>query len=123
MRATRTDRRREAFVAKCETYLQRGVGLVIVDMVTTRAANLHDALMARVSPTAPVWGERLYCSAYRPSGKNGSAQLTVWQEALALGAPLPTAPLWLLYGPTVPVHLEAIYEDTFRQLRLPTEAP
>jgi hypothetical protein len=114
---------REAFTAKCETYLQRGVGLVIVDVVTTRAANLHDGLMARVSPIAPVWGERLYATAYRPSGKNGSAQLTVWQEKLAIGSPLPTMPLWLLHGPYVPVHLEATYEDTFRQLRLPTEGP
>lgn len=114
---------REAFIAKCETYLQRGVGLVIVDLVTTRAANLHDALMARASPTAPVWGERLYATAYRPTGKNGSAQLTVWQEALAIGSPLPTVPLWLLHGPCVPVYLEATYEDTFRRQRLPTEAP
>ncbi len=114
---------REAFIAKCETYLQKGVGVVIVDLVTTRAANLHDLLLARVSPTAPVWGERLYVTAYSPRGKNGSAQLTVWQEKLALGAPLPTMPLWLLYGPCVPVHLESTYEDTFRQLRLPTEEP
>ncbi len=56
---------REAFIAKCETYLQRGVGLVIVDAVTTRAANLHDGLTARVSPTAPVWGERPYATASR----------------------------------------------------------
>ena len=114
---------REAFTARCMTYLQRGVGLVIVDLVTTRASNLHDALLARVSPTAPVWGERLYATAYRPSGKNGSAKLTVWQEALALGAPLPTVPLWLLHGPVMPAHLEATYEDTFRRLRLPTEEP
>lgn len=114
---------REAFAAKCATYLRRGVGLVIVDLVTTRAANLHDALMARVSPTAEVWGERLYATAYRPAGKNGSAQLTVWQEALALGTPLPTVPLCLLHGPCVPVHLEASYEDTFRRQQLPTEEP
>lgn len=114
---------REAFIAKCETYLQRGVGLVIVDLVTTRAANLHDGLMARISPTAPVWGERLYATAYRPTGKNGSAQLTVWQEALAIRSTLPTVPLWLLHGPVVPVHLEETYEDTFRRLRLPTEGP
>jgi hypothetical protein len=114
---------REAFVAKCETYLRRGVGLVVVDPVTTRAANLPDGLMARVSPTAPVWGERSYATAYSPRGKNGSAQLTVWQEALALGSPLPTMPLWLLHGPCVPVRLDATYEDTFRRLRLPTEGP
>lgn len=114
---------REAFVAKCETYLQQGVGLMIVDMVTTRAANLHDALMSRVGPAAPVWAERLYVTSYKPTGKNGSARLQVWQEALALGNPLPTMPLALLGGPIVPIHLETTYEDTFRRQWLPTEAP
>lgn len=115
---------RESFVAKCETYLQNGVGLIVVDPVTTRTANLHDELMARVGgPETAASGERLYATAYRPSGRNGSGQLTVWKEKLSLGAPLPTLPLWLLHGPCVPVHLEATYEDTFRRLRLPTEAP
>jgi hypothetical protein len=114
---------REAFVAKCETYLQSGVGLVIVDAVTSRTANLHDELMARIGPGVAAWGERLYTTAYRPTGKNGSAQLTIWQEPMALGSPLPTVPLWLLHGPYVPVYLEETYEETFRQLRLPTERP
>ncbi|MBP3960285.1 hypothetical protein J8F10_34085 [Gemmata sp. G18] len=111
---------RDAFVAKCETYLQSGVGVVIVDVVTARTANLHDDLMARISPGVTTWGERLYVTAYRPTGKNGSAQLTVWREGQTLGAPLPTAPLWLLHGPCIPLPLETTYEDTFRQLRLPT---
>jgi hypothetical protein len=115
---------REAFVAKCETHLQGGAGLIIIDPVTTRAANLHDELMDRIGgPAAAVSSERLYATAYRPSGKNGSAELTVWREALALGAPLPTLPLWLLPGPFVAVHLESTYESTFRRLPLPTEGP
>lgn len=32
-------------------------------------------------------------------------------------------PLCLLHGPYMPVHLEATYEETFRQLRLPPEEP
>lgn len=126
MSESNKDRResREAFVSKCETYLHGGAGLVIVDAVTVRGGNLHDELMARVGPPDRVaWGERFYVTAYRPTGKNGSAQLTVWEEPLALGAPLPTVPLWLLHGPCVPVFLEATYEDTFRQLRLPTSEP
>ncbi|QJX00746.1 DUF4058 domain-containing protein [Frigoriglobus tundricola] len=69
---------RESFVAKCETYIQNGAGLVIVDLVTTRSANLHDELMARVGPADyTAWGERLYATAYRASGKNGSGRLTI----------------------------------------------
>jgi hypothetical protein len=115
---------RESFITKCESYLKNGAGLIIFDAVTTRTANLHDELMARVGrPDRAAWGERLYATAYSPRGKNGSAQLTAWREKLTLGLPLPTMPLWLFRGPVVPVHLEATYEDTFRGLRLPTEEP
>ncbi len=40
--------RRDAFVCKCAAYLQQGVGLVVVDTVTDRRANLHDELLARL---------------------------------------------------------------------------
>ncbi len=33
---------RRAFAAKCSSYLQLGIGLIIVDVVTERLANLHD---------------------------------------------------------------------------------
>src|SRR5262249_45239820 len=36
---------RRAFAAKCASYLQQGIGLVIVDVVTERLANLHDELI------------------------------------------------------------------------------
>jgi hypothetical protein len=36
---------RRAFAAKAAAYLQRGIGLIVVDIVTTRHANLHDELM------------------------------------------------------------------------------
>jgi hypothetical protein len=114
---------REAFVAKCESFLQQGVGLVIVDPVTGRTANLHDDLMARLrGPAREPWGPHLYATAYRPTGRNGTGQLTIWREELGIGRPLPTMPLWLLNGPYVPVLLEETYERTFQQLRLPTDS-
>jgi len=36
---------RKAFVAKCASYLHRGIGVAIVDIVTNRHANLHNELM------------------------------------------------------------------------------
>src|SRR5262249_69539 len=36
---------RRAFAAKCASYLHQGVGLVIVDVVSERRANLHDELV------------------------------------------------------------------------------
>ena len=48
---------REAFVSKCAAYLHEGVGLVVVDIVTTRHADLHAALAiyrARFQPSAQL---------------------------------------------------------------------
>src|SRR6266568_3115244 len=37
--------KRRQFAAKCATYLSRGVGLIIVDVVTSRPGNLHNELI------------------------------------------------------------------------------
>src|SRR5688572_11386097 len=37
-----------AFLAKCRTYLEEGVGLLLVDIVTDRQGNLHNELMAAI---------------------------------------------------------------------------
>jgi hypothetical protein len=47
---------RRLFAAKCATYLSRGVGLILVDVVTMRKSNLHNELvkllgLARISHT------------------------------------------------------------------------
>ena len=39
---------RRAFVAKCAAYLQQGIGLIVVDVVTKRHASLHAALLNRL---------------------------------------------------------------------------
>src|SRR5581483_6562091 len=82
---------REAFVSKCAAYLQQGLGLVIVDVVTGRRANLHRELVARLHPAAGAPSEcDLYAVAYRPVRQGGEPALELWEEPLALGNPLPT---------------------------------
>ena len=44
---------REALVSKCEAYLQSGVGLVLVDVVTDRSGDLHRELLAQVGAGDP----------------------------------------------------------------------
>lgn len=44
---------RRAFVAKCAAYLQRGIGLIVVDTVTTRQANLCADLLRFLAPDEP----------------------------------------------------------------------
>ena len=109
---------REAFVSKCATYLQAGVGLVLVDVVTERSADLHRELLARLglSDTGP--GPVLSGSAFRPVERDGVRVLDVWLEPISVGQVLPTLPLWLRGGLCLPVALEAAYERTCIEQRV-----
>jgi hypothetical protein len=114
---------RIAFISKCETYLQSGAGLVIVDVVTGRQSNLHDALVERLAPGAvPFPIGDLYATAYRPLQRNTHANIDIWQHTLAIGGPLPTLPLWLRNGPSFPVDLALTYERTCREQRIQRRA-
>lgn len=60
---------RETFAAKCAGYLRHGVHLVMVDIVTSRSANLHAELfdLIRVKGRSAAWrpATGLYAVAYR----------------------------------------------------------
>jgi hypothetical protein len=113
---------RDAFVSKCASYLQEGVGLVIVDIVTSRRANLHDALLTRLhNGGAPTLGTDVYAVAYHPVERDGRSEFDFWAHNLHLGQPLPTMPLWLRGGFRVPVDLEAAYLRTCRVQRIPPD--
>jgi hypothetical protein len=110
---------RQAFVAKCAGYLQEHVGLVVIDVVTTRRANLHAGLLELLS--APL-GEAIFpdldCVAYRMRSNGPRPQLDFRQFPLAVGESLPTqVPLWL--GTiTIPLDLEKSYQETCAVLRI-----
>jgi hypothetical protein len=110
---------RDAFVSKCQALLQQGVGLVVVDIVTDRRANLHNELLARLqAPDDAGLTVDLYAVAYRPVSREGEPKLDLWPEGLEVGRPLPTLPLWLPGGLSMPVELEATYERTCLELRV-----
>lgn len=114
---------RAAFVSKCETYLQQAVGLIIVDVVTERKANLHNELLARLSApeeASPIEAG-LYTTAYRLVERDGQPSLDVWEEILTVSRPLPTVPLWLQGGLCLPVDLNGTYERTCREQRIPDQ--
>jgi hypothetical protein len=115
---------RDAFVSKCLAYLQQGMGLVVVDVVTGRGGNLHDELLARLPEAgASPSGSDLYAVAYRPVDRGGQPSLDVWSEPLAIGRSLPTLPLWLRGALCLPIELEATYERTCREQRITDEGP
>lgn len=110
---------RQAFVAKCAGYLREGVGLIVVDVVTQRHANLHDDLARCVAPGQsfiPV--SQLYALAYRRWSSGRPAKLDMWPASLKVGEPLPTLPLWLPGELPIPIDLETSYEETCRVLRI-----
>ncbi|MBX9584174.1 MAG: hypothetical protein K2X87_28070 [Gemmataceae bacterium] len=104
---------RAAFVRKCAAYLHRGIGLVVVDVVTSRLANLHNELMAAVGgpPAAVLTGTPTYVVGYGPVHSTGGNELEVWPFPVAVGRPLPTAPLALRRGPVIDLDLEGTYTE------------
>jgi hypothetical protein len=112
---------RRAFAAKCASYLQQGIGLVIVDIVTELRANLHDALIELLQQADafrfPI-ATSLYTTAYRPSRRPARDQIEIWRNPLAVGQALPVMPLALRGAMTVPVDLESTYLEVCRDSRL-----
>lgn len=78
----------------CSSYLQQGIGLMIIDIVTSRQANLHNALAHQLHASAPCFlpEEILYAMAYRPRRHTDTEEIEVWTATLAIGQSLPVLP-------------------------------
>jgi hypothetical protein len=103
---------RRAFAAKCASYLSQGIGLVIVDTVTNRNANLHNEVVQLLENGAQFLMPAevsLYAVAYRPVRREGAEQIDVWPAALAVGQNLPVLPLALSATLCWRLDLEASY--------------
>jgi hypothetical protein len=112
---------RRAFAAKCVSYLTGGVGLIVVDVVTNRAANLHNELIRLLGHAEPfLMAESVgtYATAYRPSRQLSGDQLQAWLRSLEPGETLPVLPLALGNATVVPLDLEATYSEARRRSRL-----
>jgi hypothetical protein len=112
---------RRAFATKCASYLYQGVGLILVDIVTSRQANLHNETM-RLMAAAPEFDlpaeVDLYAVAYRPVLRQDRAQIDFWPSTFAVGSPLPVLPLRLTGDLFVAVDFEATYQEACRRRRL-----
>jgi hypothetical protein len=113
-----------AFAAKCAGYLERGYGLVVLDAVTTRRADLHTDLLAALGveagPSAPA---DLSAVSYRAVGRGAGGRLLSWPAPLEVGQPLPTLPLWLAADLAVPLDLEASHTAACADLRIRPTGP
>ncbi len=116
----RPDHRR-AFAGRCLSYLQRGIGVLVADIVSERRSNLHHALLTLLGETSPAdlpKGSFLYAVAYRPSRREESNLLDLWTEPLVLGQGLPVLPLALKGLFCVPVDLEETYTGARERCRI-----
>lgn len=116
---------RRALVTKCAALLRQGVGIALVDLVTVRRFNLYAELLEWVGQRDPALGAEppaTYAASLRfQSGQKPArrTRLQTWPYPLVVGQPLPTLPLWLSADVSVPLDLDASYEDTCRLLRIP----
>lgn len=112
---------RRAFAAKCAAYLQRGIGLIAVDIVTNRHAILHNELaqlMGWDSSLQMPADTFLYAVAYRPARRKERNEIDIWPAALAVDASLPLLPLALKRARAVPLDLETTYTHARQRSRL-----
>jgi hypothetical protein len=112
---------RRAFAIKCASYLCRGIGLIIVDIVTSRRAKLHNEIgqvLGRGEAFALPVETMLYGIAYRPIIRDGESQIEIWPSALEIGQPLPVLPLALNAELVLPIDLESTYTFACQRRRL-----
>jgi hypothetical protein len=113
---------REAFAAKCAEHLRHGRGLVVIDTVTTRRADLRAELLIVLGDNLPperLESATLVAISYQPvAGQSGDGQLLSWPAELQIGQRLPTLPLWLAPDLAVPLDLEASHAAACNDLRI-----
>ncbi len=104
---------RTQFVSKCLAYLDAGIGLVLVDVVTTRSANLHNEVMTALDAPAKAMLPDVptYVASYRPTRPHERTRIDTWPYPCEVGTPIPGVPLALKNGPTVRLDLEGTYMD------------
>jgi hypothetical protein len=93
-----------------------------VDLVTARQVNLYAEMLDLVGLGDPVMGEPpppIYAASCRWVGLGTRRVLQTWAHVLHIGQPLPTLPLWLAADFSIPLNLEAPYEEACRSLRIP----
>jgi hypothetical protein len=115
------DGHRQAFAIKCASYLCQGVSLMVIDIVTTRLANLHNEiirLLGHGEGSLLPAETSLYGVAYRPIVRDLHEQIEAWPSTLEVGQPLPVLPLALNAEQCLPIDLEASYTIACQRRRL-----
>ena len=102
-------------------YLLRGVHLLLVDVHRRPAGFSFADRLADGLGLSPPPLPAPFAAAYRVGGPapNGGRFLATWRRPLAVGGPLPTLPLPLAAGESVPVDLDGTYRRAADAAYLP----
>jgi hypothetical protein len=112
---------RQAFVTKCAALLRQKVSITIVDLVTSREANLYAQLLEFIGQkdkSVSVPPSAIYAAACRWTLPQKKWLFEAWHRSLSVGQPLPTLPVWLADDLAITLNLEASYEATCHVLRI-----
>ena len=104
---------RQQFVDKCVSYIGSGIGVVLIDTITSRRSNLSNELVAKMGMTAPLLnGCHTYVSSFRPTPPDSSLRrLDMWAYPAEVGQRIPSVPLPLASGPQLMIDLESTYVE------------
>ena len=110
---------RRMFAAKCLELVSRGVGLIVVDIVTSRQSRPFDELMALIRPGGPTPATGpLTAASYRPVRIDDTDSLEIRVRTLELGGPLPELPLALAGFGHLLLDLDATYDEVCSKFKI-----
>ena len=113
------DEARRAFTAKCAALIQSAIGVIVIDIVTSRRSEPFRDLIAFLYPQQPLPElSPLLAASFRPTRVNDVDTLEVRHHPLAVGETLPVLPLALGGLGRINVDFEATYEDARSRSRL-----
>ena len=100
---------RESFLSKCESSIDSGIGVCVLDVVTKRSRSLHRELLRRLGDADPE-ADRNYAATYMLA-EEPRRRIDIWYEPFAVDAAMPDIPLPLKGGPPLSVPVEATYAE------------
>ncbi len=111
---------RRAFAVKCANFVAQSIPFIIIDIVTSRSANLHNEIMELMRhtdfrlETATIQ----YAVAYRPVRRESKEEIEVWAKTFEAGDHLPNLPLYFGAEQAVMLNFEETYQETCSRLRI-----
>jgi hypothetical protein len=109
-----------AFAIDCASQIQRGAGLVVIDIIPRRHAIWADHLgqiLHCADHFPPLRGGEMMVSSFRPARRHQRSEIDVWHRPLSFSDPLPVVPLAVKGAMFLSVDLESTYTQTMKENR------